>query len=86
MSWGLVAGKVREGCKSTPRAENFQKQGLKQGLLVHSEQIVKDRWRWTLDFSFKYRSVIWELIDSLLHICSLMKQAENHRNGTLMDS
>ena len=39
MSWGVVAGWVRDlrTC-AIPRGKNF----LKQGLLVHSEQIVKD--------------------------------------------
>ena len=47
MSRGLVAERVREG-------KNFLKQGLKQGLLVHSGQTVNDGSRWTLDFSFVY--------------------------------
>ena len=38
MSWGIIAGRVREGCQS---AEYLLKQGLKQGLLARSEQIVK---------------------------------------------
>ena len=43
MTWGLVEGRVREGRQSGfPQGENFLKQGPKQGLLVHSEQIVKD--------------------------------------------
>ena len=44
MSLDDVAGRVRERRHSTlpQRAtENFLKQGLKQGLLMHSEQIVK---------------------------------------------
>ena len=45
MSRGLVAERVREG-------KNFLKQGLKQGLLVHSGQTVNDGSRWTLDLSF----------------------------------
>lgn len=37
----LVAGRVQEGHKSAPLlGESFPKQGLKQGLLVHSEHIV----------------------------------------------
>ena len=37
----LVAGRVREGHKSAPLlGESFPKQGLKQGLLVHSEHII----------------------------------------------
>ena len=40
------------GAHELLRGENFLKQGLKQGLLVHSEQIVG--WRWTLDISFVY--------------------------------
>ena len=42
MTRGLVAGRAREGrISALPLGENFLKQGLKQGLLVHSEQIVK---------------------------------------------
>ena len=41
MSWGVPAGRVREGrISALPRGENFLKEGLKQGILVHSEQIV----------------------------------------------
>ena len=38
MSQDLVAGKIWE---RPPARENVLKYGLKQGLLVHSEQIVK---------------------------------------------
>ena len=42
MSWGVPAGRVREGpISALPQGENFLKEGLKQGILVHSEQIVK---------------------------------------------
>ena len=39
---GVSAGRVREErISALPRRENFLKEGLKQGILVHSEQIVK---------------------------------------------
>mgnify|MGYP001801918147 CR=1 FL=1 len=42
MSRGLVARRVREGRKSAFLiGDFFPNPGLKQGLLVHSEQIVK---------------------------------------------
>ena len=64
MSQGLVVGRVREGRKSAlPLGENFLKHGLKQGLLVHSEQIVKcggGHWISPLRtvLKFKHQSVI----------------------------
>ena len=62
MSWGVPAGTVQEGHKWE---EDFLKEGLKQGILVHSEQIVKvegGHWIYplcTTVLKFEHESVIW---------------------------
>ena len=64
MSQRLVVGRVREGRKSAlPLGENFLKHGLKQDILVHSEQIVNGgggRWISALRavLKFKHQSVL----------------------------
>ena len=40
MSWSIDAGRVRGAPERPPAREDFIKQGPKQGLLAHSEEIV----------------------------------------------
>ena len=74
------------GCSGGCRGENFLKHGLKQGILVYSEQTVKGgdgHQIWTLlnqNLNMRAQSNFL----SLYMYAVLQKQAENHGIGTLM--
>ena len=64
MSWAWLQGGCRMGTCAPSREGKCSKQGLKQGILVHSEQIVKGGGgHWisplcTTALKFKHESVI----------------------------